>query len=215
VRRVTGSRGALLLVGGHSRGVGKTLTAERILRARRGEPWVAIKVSAHRHGHAGDGLSIDDDATPSAHTQTGRYLIAGARRALLVHAPDTGLAAAADVISRLRADGLNLVVESNRLVDWVVPDRILFAMAPQIADWKPSSSRIVTRADAFVVWAGPGSGSAGAVYAADAPTREVFRLGDRIDEERFADWLDNALGPRSLVARSVAKNVRVSHAVLV
>lgn len=186
-------RGALVLVGGHSRGVGKTTAVEHILRARRGERWVAIKISAHRHGDWGHGPSCHEDFTPDADTQTGRYLRAGAARALLLRAPDAHLGAAVEIVNRLRASGLNLIVESNRLVDGVTPDRVLFAVAPDTSDWKASSARAVSRADAFVVLAEAGPGAADVVRAADPRARDVFRLGEPGDDLRLADWLDSRL----------------------
>jgi hypothetical protein len=194
VRPVATCGGALLLVGGHSRGVGKTLTVERILRARRGEMWVAVKVSAHRHGRIGAALSIDEDTTASPATQTGRYLLAGATRAFLLRTPDAQLEAAARVIGRLRADGFHLVVESNRLVNWLAPDGVLFAVAPAIDDWKPSSDDMLARADAFVVLGASGSDRVADVHAPDQRARPVFCHGDRRDDRRLADWLDLALG---------------------
>lgn len=210
----TGTNGALVLVGGHSRGVGKTLTIERVLRARRGEPWAAVKVSAHRHGHAGFQLSADEDTAATPGTQTGRYLLAGAARAFLLRAPDTQLAAAARFVNTLRADGVNLVVESNRLIDWLVPDRTLFAVAPQIDDWKPSSARIVTRADALVVCTTGGPAVAMAWRALDHRSRTVFSLTDRNDDGRFIEWLDEALGPISLWSRLNAASTGVHHAIV-
>jgi hypothetical protein len=206
-----GIEGALVLVGGHSRGVGKTLTIERVLWARRGEPWVAVKVSAHRHGSAGCALSVDEDTTANGETQTGRYLLAGAARAFLLRAPDAQLAAAARFVNTLRSEGANTVVESNRLVDWVVPDRVLFAVAPLIDDWKPSSARILTRADALVVCTAGGPAAAAAVPAADARSRAVFRLTVRGDNLRFAEWLDDALGSPSVRSRSDAAATGVPH----
>jgi hypothetical protein len=130
--------GALVLVGGHSRGVGKTYVVERWLREHPG--WMAIKVSAHRHAGPGvDGPLIEEAAGLDPVTQTGRYLLAGAHRAFLLRAPDRTLPRAAAFIERLRADGTSVIVESNRLVRFLQPELLLFAVDPAIADWKPSS----------------------------------------------------------------------------
>jgi hypothetical protein len=139
--RDTLTPGALVVVGGHSRGVGKTRLIERLLRAHaRRHPCVALKISAHRH--ASEGVCaplIQEFDEPSPDTQTGRYLLAGARRAWLVRAPDAALPRAAAFIAGLRAGGATIFVESNRIVQYVRPDVLWFVIDPSIADWKASS----------------------------------------------------------------------------
>jgi hypothetical protein len=133
-------RGALIVVGGHSRGVGKTSVIERLLRARHG-CWIAIKISAHRHAPEGTSVPlIEETRAPSSLTQTGRYLAAGARRAFLVRAPDAALPQVAALIDAFCTEGSNVLVESNRIVQYVRPDVCLFVVDPCIDDWKPSSS---------------------------------------------------------------------------
>lgn len=144
-------RGALVVVGGHSRGVGKTSLIEHLLRADTGAAWVAIKISAHRH--APDGVSaplVEEAGQPSALTQTGRYLAAGARRAFLVRAPDVAMPGAAAFIESLRSRGSNAIVESNRIMRYLAPDALLFVVDPRIDDWKPSSALCWPIADAVV-----------------------------------------------------------------
>jgi GTPase SAR1 family protein len=141
--RDVGDRGALIVVGGHSRGVGKTTVIERLLHDS-SEDWIAIKISAHRHAPAGTiAPLIEETRRGSSSTQTGRYLVAGARRAFLVRAPDAALPQVAALIDAFRTDGSNVVVESNRIVQFVRPDVCLFVVDPRIDDWKPSSSLLL------------------------------------------------------------------------
>jgi hypothetical protein len=131
--------GGLVMVGGHSRGVGKTLLIEQWLRAR-DEDWIAVKVSAHRHQAAGTERSLVEEAfSPHANTQAGRYLRAGATRAFLVRAPASALPCAASFVTSLRQTGARVIVESNRLVTYLHPDVLFFVIDPDVADWKPSS----------------------------------------------------------------------------
>jgi hypothetical protein len=147
--------GQLIVVGGHSRHVGKTALVENILRASRGDRWVAVKISAHRHasGHASPPC-FDEDRTPTRWTQTGRYLAAGAARAWLCRCPSARLRDAAAFVDTLRRDGWNVIVESNRLVPHVVPDLVYFVVSDVIDDWKESSAACLRRADAIVLSAG-------------------------------------------------------------
>lgn len=149
--RDTVSRGALIVVGGHSRGVGKTLLVEQWLRARRGASWAGVKISAHRHAPDGTHVPLIEEAhqaTPA--TQTGRYLAAGARRAFLLRAPDRALAHAAAFVEAIRDTGVNVIVESNRLVRHLRPDVLLFVVDPRIADWKASSGDCLRAANVVI-----------------------------------------------------------------
>lgn len=150
MRRQLG-QGALIVVGGHSRGVGKTTLIEHLLRGMQDEAWLAIKVSAHRHAQAAVSAPLVEEAwQPSPATQTGRYLAAGARRAFLVRAPDAAMSRVAAFIDALRSQGSNVVIESNRIVRYLAPDVLLFVVDPRVDDWKPSSALCLPIADALV-----------------------------------------------------------------
>jgi len=144
--------GQLIIVGGHCRGVGKTTVIEHLLRGRPHEAWVAVKISAHRHtpGPAGH-LLIEEDDGRRPDRQTGRYLAAGARRAWLCHAADAVMPMAARFVAGLRASGMNVIAESNRLVQHADATTAIFVLSPPLEDWKPSSAPLVAAADAFVL----------------------------------------------------------------
>ncbi|MGD9906238.1 MAG: hypothetical protein AB7U83_22430 [Vicinamibacterales bacterium] len=143
-------RGQCLVVGGHSRGVGKTALVVELVRSLRshGHPVVTVKVSAHRHGSA---VVVEEDTTPSPATSTGRCLAAGASRAFLCRCPDGHLAVACALVDDLRASGLDVVVESNRLATRLEPDLTFFVVSARTTDWKPSSAACLARADAIVL----------------------------------------------------------------
>ncbi|MDP1568621.1 MAG: hypothetical protein Q8L86_01345 [Vicinamibacterales bacterium] len=149
--RVIGD-GQLIIVGGHCRGVGKTTVIEHLLRRSPHEAWVAVKISAHRHtpGPAGR-LLVEEDDGRRPDRQTGRYLAAGARRAWLCHAADAVMPMAAQFVAGLRASGMNVIVESNRLVQHAGATTAIFVLSPPLEDWKPSSAALVAAADAFVI----------------------------------------------------------------
>lgn len=185
----------LIVVAGHSRGVGKTSTVEHILRARRAEPWAAVKISAHRHANPnGAAPRVEETVHPSALTSTGRCLEAGARRAFLCRTPDARLADTATFLRNLLAGGTNLIVESNRITRFVRPDVLLFVVSPSVDDWKPSSGPCLARADALVTREGAAAVSGAlAVRGTGLHGRPVFEMdGDR--RVRGLDaWLDTHL----------------------
>lgn len=185
----------LIVVGGHSRSVGKTSTIEQILRSRRGESWTAVKISAHRHGCArGASPLVEEARSASPLTQAGRYLAAGASRALLCRTPDARLAEVTTFLRRLLDDGARVIVESNRIAEVLRPDVLLFLVAPAIDDWKPSSGPCLARADALVT---PGHAAA-AVAAATArgaslDGHPVFEMDGNRHVRGLDVWLDARL----------------------
>lgn len=180
--------GRLVVVGGHSRGVGKTALVEHILRAGPASHWVAVKISAHRHTPgAGRGALIERDRTGVPGTQTDRYLAAGAREAWLCHAADTDMADAARFIARRLAAGDDVIVESNRLVEYFTPATTLFVLSPPFDDWKPSSARAVRGADAFVL--GPVARGIPAHWPRDADRLDGRPLFDLRAPDALNLWL--------------------------
>jgi hypothetical protein len=191
---VAHGRAALILVAGHSRGVGKTATIEEILRAQRNGRWAAVKVSAHRHCDPRESRPlIERDITIDAATQTGRYLIAGAERAYLCRTPSSQLAATARFIRGLRESGFNVIVESNRIVDFVEPDVVVFAVAPRIADWKASSGVVLPRTHAFVVRDRDAAAAWEFVHGLELKGRLGFAAGHDAEDQRLQSWLAGRL----------------------
>jgi hypothetical protein len=178
------------VVGGHSRGVGKTTTIEEILRDRADERWAAVKVSAHRHAasHESPPL-IQRDDRPDPDTQTGRYLLAGAERAFLCRTPAAQLPATAAFIRALRDEGCHVIVESNRIIDFLRPDLVLFTVAPRIEDWKSSSGVALARTDAFVIRENSEPDARAAVHALEAKGRVGFAPGHGDETIRMLAWL--------------------------
>ncbi len=119
----------LAVIGGHSRGTGKTAVICGLLRALPEGGWTVVKLSPH-HSEAADG------------GDTARYLAAGAARAALASTAGEALATA--------AGARNAIVESNRIVDAIRPDLYLFVVNPAVP-FKDSAWPYIERADVFVV----------------------------------------------------------------
>ena len=146
-------RGRIIVVGGHSRGVGKTALSVALVRALAPRAVVTVKVSAHRHG--GGHFAIEEDAETTLATSTGRCLAAGAARAFLCRCPDGHLHEVAALVRLLSSGGYDVVVESNRMAPLVAADLTLFVTSSDTPDWKVSSELCLVRADALVL--APGS----------------------------------------------------------
>lgn len=164
--------GRRIVVGGHSRGVGKTALVVALVRALAPRPVATVKVSAHRHG---DGrVAIEEDVAADPATSTGRCLAAGAARAFLCRCPDGCLHEVAALVGLLAAGGCDVVVESNRLAPLVDADLTFFAVSSHTDDWKPSSSLCLSRADALVL--APGTATLPRARRGGLPRRGSVRV---------------------------------------
>jgi hypothetical protein len=158
---------ALVVVGGHSRSVGKTSVVEGLIAALPQAGWTAVKITQFGHGicaEAGDLCGCEttpehpwlvEEETAPSDTDTGRYLAAGARRSFWVRTAEGRLALALPGLRRIFADAANTIVESNSLLQFVRPDVYLVVADPAAADFKSSALRFLDRADAWIVAGNP------------------------------------------------------------
>ncbi len=154
----------LVVVGGHSRNIGKTSVVEGILARFRSRNWAALKITQYGNGIcAKDGGScgcapdepdhpvvLSEEFEPGP-TDSGRYLAAGARRSFWLRTPAGRLEEAVPQIRRVIAAGDHAIVESNSIVEFLTPDAFLMVVDFGCEDFKPSSLRFLDRADALIV----------------------------------------------------------------
>ncbi|MCB9383516.1 MAG: hypothetical protein H6509_02800 [Bryobacterales bacterium] len=140
----------IVAIGAHSRKAGKTSIVCALLRATPEVAWTAVKISSNRRGRPG-GLAVHEEDRAGLDRDTGRFLAAGAARAVWMRARDEEMAAAAAELRRIAAEGEAVLVESNRIVEHLDPDLYALALDFCIADFKDSARRLFPRADAYVV----------------------------------------------------------------
>lgn len=155
----------LVVVGGHSRNIGKTSLVVGLIRKLRDRKWTAIKITQYGHGVCSqDGKScecsggtdpdhpfaLSEEYEPSP-TDSGRFLAAGAERSFWLRTPAGELAKAGATVEKLLRQGDHVIVESNSVVELVKPDVFLMLLDFGCEDFKASSLRLMDRADAFVV----------------------------------------------------------------
>ncbi len=148
----------IVVVGAHSRNVGKTSIICSILRGTPEAEWTAVKISANRHRKGQEprlaeepALSADSVNLSDTASDTARYLAHGARRAFWLRACNDQLAMAAEQVRALSSGSANLIVESNRIVEHLEPDLYLLALDFGVEDFKDSARRLFGRADGYVV----------------------------------------------------------------
>ena len=150
----------LLVVGGQARKIGKTSLVTALIAAVPEDGWVAVKITEHAHDEEPypntrvlertDDYVLLEQTAPDE-TDTGRYLAAGARRAIWLQVRPERLGGALPAMDRLLASGENFVLESSSVLEFVTPALCLILLDPEVAEFKESCRRFLDRADAFVV----------------------------------------------------------------
>jgi hypothetical protein len=153
----------LVVVGGHSRNIGKTSVVAGLIRKLKDRQWTALKITQYGNGfcsHHGVACGCEPESDqPFAlseefeanRTDTGRFLAAGAERSFWLRVPAGELTRAAATVRKILGQGQNAIVESNSVLELVQPDIFLMLLDFSCQDFKASSLRFMDRADAFVV----------------------------------------------------------------
>jgi hypothetical protein len=154
---------ALVVVGGHSRSVGKTSVVAGLISALPEFDWTAVKITQYGHGvcsangaacdcATGDhSWAISEERDRSGESDTSRFLVAGARRALWVRTEQGRLAEAMPTLRQRIGDASNVIVESNSVLKFVRPDLYLTVLDPATADFKTSAREFLDRASAVIL----------------------------------------------------------------
>ena len=152
----------LVVVGGHSRNIGKTSVLCSIIRSTRHLAWTAIKITQYGHGVCSkDGEScecalpdhpfaLQEERSSAAGTDTSRFLAAGAARSYWARTAAGHLVDALPVLRRVWEPAGNTIIESNSILQFVKPDLYLAVLDFSVADFKESSRRYLDRADAII-----------------------------------------------------------------
>ncbi len=158
---------AVVVVGGHSRNIGKTSVVAGLIAAMPELGWTALKITQYGHGFCtADGAPCDcqtDDHTMAVSaerpralapgeklTDTARYLQAGAERSIWVRTRVGRLAEAMGRVRRELSVGRHCIVESNSILGFLKPDLYLPVLDAGTADFKESARLFLDRADAVI-----------------------------------------------------------------
>ncbi len=153
----------LVVVGGHSRNIGKTSVVAGLIRRLRDQNWTALKITQYGHGvcsHVGEACGCETEPEhpfalseeyEHSRTDSGRFLAAGAARSFWLRTPMGELSRAKTTLSKITGSGGNIIIESNSVVEFLNPDVFLMILDFSCGDFKPSSLRYMDRADAFIV----------------------------------------------------------------
>jgi hypothetical protein len=154
---------ALIVIGGHSRSVGKTSVVAGLIAALPEYHWTALKITLYGHGVCSmDGepchcatddhsWAISEELDRSGESDTARFLAAGAAHAWWVRTEQGRLAEAMPAVRGKLAASENAILESNSILKFLRPDLYLTVLDPATADFKKSAQEFLDRADAVIL----------------------------------------------------------------
>src|ERR1700690_1523649 len=156
---------SIVVIGGHSRSVGKTSVVAGLIAALRSHHWTALKVTQYGHGvcslngescHCATddhSWAISEENDRSGQSDTSRFLLAGGERVWWVRTEQGRLAEAMPNIRQRLAEAENVILESNSVLKFVRPDLYLTVLDPATTDFKRSAQEFLDRADAVILHA--------------------------------------------------------------
>jgi hypothetical protein len=154
---------SIIVVGGHSRNIGKTSVVAGLIAALPEFHWTAFKITQYGHGFCtADGkpcqcqtadscVSVTAERDPASGTDTSRFLAAGAARSIWVRTRIGMLSDAMPRIEKELAASENAIIESNSVLEFLRPDLYLTVLDPAVTDFKDSARRFLDRADAMLI----------------------------------------------------------------
>jgi len=154
---------AMVVVGGHSRSVGKTSVVAGLIAALQERSWTAVKITQYGHGVCSvNGESCDcavdehtwaitEEQDRTGKSDTARFLAAGAKRSLWVRTKQGCLAEAMPDLRRELSGSRDVIVESNSVLKFLRPNVYLTVLDSQTADFKESAREFLDRATAVVL----------------------------------------------------------------
>jgi len=198
---------ATIVIGGHTRSVGKTSVVAGLISALPEFHWTAMKITQYGHGIcSANGQGCDCDCATADHawavseeknrdgrSDTSRFLVAGAAHAWWVRTEQGRLAEAMPRVRQIVAESGNVIIESNSILRFIKPDLYLTLLDPQTADFKASAQIFLDRADAILL------------HAAGSGENPVW---DRVSLKPVAHHPIFTITPQQYVTSEIVKFVR-------
>ena len=179
---------ALVVIGGHSRSVGKTSVVAGLISALPEFEWTAAKITQYGHGVCSANGEACDCATGnhswamseerdrSGESDTSRFLVAGAAKVFWVRTEQGRLAEAMPTLRRRLEEARNVILESNSVLKFVRPDLYLTVLDPATPDFKNSAREFLDRADAVILHDASGGAAWQSVSLKPVADRPIFRI---------------------------------------
>jgi hypothetical protein len=164
-------RWRVIVVGGHTRSIGKTQLVCDIVSAFPKANWIAGKITQYGHGVCAQNgnncdcapdehiCAIEWETLPQSGTDSARFLTAGAKRSFWLRTKQGFLAEGLPLLrealeltlSPNDQDSPPLILESNSILQFLKPSLYFAVIDPAREDFKDSARVALDRADALVV----------------------------------------------------------------
>lgn len=161
----------VIVVGGHTRSIGKTQLVCDIIRAFPQANWIAGKITQYGHGVCAQNgnncdcapdehvCAIEWESQSQSGTDSARFLAAGAERSFWLRTKQGFLAeglplmraALQEVFTETNQESSSLILESNSLMQFLKPSLYFAVIDPARQDFKDSARAVLDRADALVL----------------------------------------------------------------
>jgi hypothetical protein len=168
-------RWRVIVIGGHTRSIGKTQLVCDIIRAFPQASWLAGKITQYGHGVCAQNgtncdcapeehvCAIEWESQPQSGTDSARFLAAGAKRSFWLRTKQGFLAEGLPLLRASLQEALqetrsgadreapSLILESNSLLQFIKPNLYFAVLDPMREDFKDSARAALDRADALVL----------------------------------------------------------------
>lgn len=161
----------VIVIGGHTRSIGKTQLVCDIISAFPQANWIAGKITQYGHGICAQNgnncdcapdehiCAIEWEAEGQSGTDSARFLVAGAKRSFWLRTKQGFLAeglplmrdALKETLGEVGQDSPPLILESNSLLQFLKPSLYFAVIDPAREDFKDSARVALDRADALVL----------------------------------------------------------------
>lgn len=152
----------IVVIGGHSRNIGKTSVMAELIHSIRPPQWAAVKITQYGHGVCSingepcscdpgrHGFMLTEERERNGRGDTRRFLRAGARRSLWLRVRQGQLPRALPALLRSLRREEWVMIESNSILGLLDPALYLFVLDRSQSDFKASAKKYFDRADAFI-----------------------------------------------------------------
>jgi hypothetical protein len=201
---------ALIVVGGHSRSVGKTSVVAGIIAALPDMRWTAVKITQFGHGVCSangepcdcetddHSWAVTEERDRSGGSDSSRFLVSGASRSLWVRTRQGMLAEAMPRLRKELASAENAILESNSVIRFLRPDLYVTVLDAANPDFKATAREYLDRADAVILHDGETEPAWNNVSLKPVAGKPVFRISPPpyVTEELIDFVRGRVLSPR-------------------
>jgi len=177
-----------IVVGGHSRSVGKTSVVAEIIAALPEMHWTAAKITQYGHGICSangepcdcatddHSWAITEERNRSGESDSSRFLVSGAARSLWVRTRQGMLAEAMPRLRKELASAENVILESNSVMRFLRPDLYITVLDATNPDFKASAKEFLDRADVVILHESTGQPAWDKISLKPVQGKPLFRI---------------------------------------